>query len=185
MDERDPVLRVECAEPGGTVVRAVRPALLTRETLFEYYEKSKEFDVLFNDLVPNDPVTFAEIFLGQDGSGRLFAKGLIWEVDDVGIIYVTNITTHSALAHFTFWDRRIRGREDLLKQMLKFGFERYGFQRIEVRVGLYAKPILYLMERIGFTKEGRLRKATRYNGEWFDANLYSILREEILNGIRG
>ena len=105
MDKREPILRIECRERGGPVVRDVRPALLDRDTLQGYYEKIKKFDVVFNDLVPNDPIEFAGIFLGQTNGGPVWAKGLIWEVDDVGILYLTEITDTQALAHFTFWDK--------------------------------------------------------------------------------
>ena len=157
----------------------MRPASLDRDTLQDYYEKIKEFDVVFNHLVPNDPLKFAEIFLGQEQNGEIYAKGLIWEVYDVGILYLTEITQTQALAHFTFWDKRLRGRLDLIREMIKFCFDRYGFERIETRVALYAKPILPVVEKIGFKKEGRLRHTSPYKGKWFDTNIYSILKREL------
>lgn len=152
---------------------------MTREVLEEYYNRIKEFDVVFNDLVPNNGADFASIFIGQEQNGELYAKGLIWEVDDVGILYLTEITKTQALAHFTFWDRRIRGRLDLIREMIRHCFERYGFERIETRVALYAKPILPVVEKIGFIKEGRLRHTSPYKGKWFDTNIYSILKGEL------
>lgn len=157
----------------------MRPAVLTPETLHDYYEKIKQFDVVFNEHVPNDPIEFASIFLGQDKTGEVFAKGLIWEVDDVGILYLTEICETQALAHFTFWDRKLRGRLNLIREMIKYCFARYGFERIETRVALYAKPILPVVEKIGFKKEGRLRHTSPYKGKWFDTNIYSILKGEL------
>lgn len=185
MESGRTILSVECSEPEGPIVRDVKQVSLTKEKLYEYYEKISQFNVVFNDLVPNDPVTFASIFLGQEADGTFFAKGLIWEVDDVGIIYITDLDSSSCLAHFTFWDKRLRGREKLIRESLKYGFERYGFERIEVRVPLYSKPVLNMIERVGLTKEGRLRNATRFDGQWFDVNIYSVLREELLNGSAG
>lgn len=172
---------MRCDEPKGSVVRTVSLVRLTTERLAYYYEKIKPFDVVFNDEVPNDPVTFAQIFVSQGTDGQLVSNGLVWEVDDVGIIQATHITESSTLVHFTFWDRRLRGREELLKEMIRYAFKKYGFQRIETRVALYARPMLVAVERIGFVKEGRLRKCVKYKGEWFDANIYSILRGEALD----
>jgi RimJ/RimL family protein N-acetyltransferase len=140
----------------------------------------REFDVLFNDEVRQDLDSFIGIFLSGDGGNGVQANGLIWEVDDVGIIFITHITTASAQAHFSFWDRRIKGRESLIRQMLKWGFERFGFHRITCEVPLYAAAWLSRsVEKVGFKKEGRMREAVRYKGQWFDVNLYSILSHEV------
>jgi RimJ/RimL family protein N-acetyltransferase len=180
MDERDYVLTMRCVEFKSEVVRHVSPVALTYEKLRYFYDKLKEFEVLFSDELPNDFISFAGRFLHEGRDGLLVANGLIWEVDDVGIVFMTGITDYSAVVHFTFWDRKFKGREDLLREMLRYGMERFGFERFETRIGLYAKGALYAVERIGFVKEGRLRKVTRYKGEWFDANIYSVLREEVL-----
>lgn len=177
------MLSVVCTEPEGTVIRHVRPVALTRDKLVDYYERLKEFDIAFNDHVPNSPGGFASIFLSVNEDMTVSANGLLFEVDDVGILYLTHITPgYCGTAHFAFWDRRLRGREELCLAMLRFGFETYGFQRIETRVAMYAVPMLGAVERIGFTKEGRAREAVLKDGDWYDVNLYSILRREVLNG---
>lgn len=88
------------------------------------------------------------------------------------------------MAHFAFWDRRFRGREELVLKMLEYVFEKYGFHRVETRVALYANPVMAAVERIGFVKEGRAREAVLKDGEWYDTNLYAILRREVLNGAK-
>ena len=183
MDFGSPALVVECNEPEGTFDRTVTPVAISLQKLRYYYEKLKEFDVVFNDHVPNTPGGFASIFVSIDEDFKVTANGLLWEVDDVGILYLTHIVPGlSATAHFSFWDRRLRGREKLIYEMIKLAFEHYGFQRIETRVALYANPVLGAVERIGFVKEGRARKAVKRNGEWYDVNLYAMIKEEVLNG---
>ena len=180
MDERDPILSVKCSEPEGEVVRVVRPAPISLESLRHYYEKLKKFDVVFNDHVQNTPEGFASIFISWDEDGNITPNGLLWTVDDVGILYITNLRPgYSAQAHFSFWDRRIRGREELIRKMIAYCFDRYEFHRIETRVALYATGIMGAVERIGFKKEGRARESVRFNGDWFDVNLYSILEGEV------
>jgi RimJ/RimL family protein N-acetyltransferase len=179
MDFGKPVVTVRCNEPEGTFDRAVTPVALSTEKLRYYYDKLKEFDVVFNDHVPNTPGGFASIFVTVSEDLTVSANGLLWEVDDVGILYLTHIIPGlSALAHFSFWDRRLRGREELVRRMIQYCFLKYRFQRIETRVALYANPVLAAVERIGFVKEGRARKAVRRGGDWYDVNLYAMLREE-------
>jgi RimJ/RimL family protein N-acetyltransferase len=180
MDFGTPVLTVECDEPEGTFVRSVRPVQLNMERLKFYYDQLKQFDVVFNDFIENDLESFINIFLSDDGHDGIVSNGLIWEVDSVGIIYITDIRPSSAVAHFSFWDRRLKGRENLIRAMLRWGFDQFGFHRIEARVGLYAAPwVSRAIERVGFKKEGRLREAVQYKGEWFDMNVYSILEHEV------
>lgn len=180
MDRGSPVLTVECKEPGGPVVRHLRPARLSTERLRHYWDKLSQFDVLFNDEVHGDVRLFIEQFLAGDGENGVQAKGIIWEVDDVGILYLAELTTTSAQAHFTFWDRRIRGREAVIRAAIKYAFDNYGLHRITCLIPLYAARWLSkTVEKVGFKKEGRAREVARYKGQWFDAIMYSILSHEV------
>ena len=175
----DPILRVECNEPGGLVVRRITLAPLTLGKLEEYWEKLSKFPTLFNNHI-TDFNDFVGAFLSMDSNG-IRARGLIWEVDDVGLIFMTDIyPVFQASGHFTFWDRRFRGREKLIREMIKYAFKEFGFRRIVAEVPLYTQPTLKAVERVGFVKEGRYRKYVFYQGEWWDVNFYSILKEEVL-----
>lgn len=177
------ILAVECDEPDGKIVRHVRKVPLTLERFRKYHEKLTQFDTLFNDYIGDSFEAFVRCFVGQDASGELHAKGLLWEVDDVGILYLTDIAPGAeAQAHFTFWDQRFRGREKLLREMCKYVIENFHFHRLFAEVPLYARPTLELVERIGFKKEGRMRDAVKYKGDWFDVNLYSLLEQEVRDG---
>jgi len=50
--------------------------------------------------------------------------------------------------------------------------------RIQAVTNVGNKPSQRVLERAGFTKEGTLRKVGHVGGEWTDAYIYSILREE-------
>ena len=178
------IMTVECKEPEGTFMREVRFAPLTAERLHQLWIRLSQFPMLFNRHIV-DEADFITTFVSEDSSGNLRSNGLIWEVDDVGIIYLTEIyPAYQATGHYTFWDGRFKGREELIQEMLKYAFKSYGFQRIIAEIGMFAQPALKAVERIGFTKEGRLREAAWYQGEWWDVALYSILkRESVGNGI--
>lgn len=180
MDNGNSIFNVICREPDGEVVRTVSPARLTIERLHFYYDKLREFPTLFNSWVTSEE-EFYNSFLGHGPDGELVAKGLIWEVDDVGLFFLTElIPGQDGLGHFTFWDRRTRGREELLREMIRFVFQFLKLHRITVEIPLYTAPWLpRFVEKVGFVKEGRKREAALYEGQWFDVNIYSILSGEI------
>ena len=172
------VLTIDCPEPEGLVTRTVSFTPLTIDKLREFWDKSSKFPTLFNQRVSSLEV-FLSSFISEGKDGKPKANGLIWEVDDVGILYLTDIyPVFQATGHFTFWDGRFRGRELLILKMLEYVFEEYGFHRIMTEVPFYTQPTMGAVERIGFVREGRLRKATRYRDEWWDVAIYSMLREE-------
>ena len=143
------------------------------------WNKLKDFDVLFNDFVRGDFKAFVNHFIVQI-DGQPAPAGLIWDVDDVGIILANNIVPfESCEVHFVFWDGRFRGREELMRKMLEYGFETYKFRRMRTEVPLYAAKTKKSVERIGFIQEGRLRKAALWKGEWFDVDVFSILPEDL------
>jgi hypothetical protein len=155
--------------------------VLTFETLKGYYDKLKEFKTVFNSYIANNLDDFITLFVSGNGKDDIRATGLIWEVDDVGILYLTNIAVgHDALAHFNFWDRRLRGRENLLRGMTRYVMDEFDLHRVTVEVGLFAAPWLpAAVERTGFKKEGRKREALKYEGKWFDSIIYSMLKSEV------
>ncbi len=172
------IMKVECPEPEGTVVRTVSFVPLSVEKLRELWDKLSQFPTLFGQRM-NTQEDFITSFISEDSNGKPQANGLIWEVDDVGILYLTDIyPVFQATGHFTFWDGRFKGRELLILKMLEHVFEEYGFQRITTEVPFYTQPTMGAVERIGFVREGRLRKATWYKDEWWDVAAYSMLRDE-------
>lgn len=180
MDRGESVLEFECIERDGPIVRTVKPARLSVERLRTLWENLKEFDVLFNDFVRGDVQAFVDHFIRIDAAGEPHSRGLIWDVDDVGIFFLNNIRPHdSAQAHFVFWDRIYRGREELCREMARYVFDKYKFRRIYVEWPLYANFSIQFMERIGFVNEGRKRDAILYKGEWFDVMIFSLLPEDL------
>lgn len=148
------------------------------------WDKLKGFDTLFNDFVKDDYAAFVNHFVMQV-NGEPVPTGLLWDVDDVGIFLLHDIIPHqSATAHFVFWDKRFRGREELCVGMLNYAFESYKFQRIQVEVPLYAYHTLDAVENIGFVLEGRQRRAVLYHDKWFDINLYSVLPKDLDTKVR-
>jgi RimJ/RimL family protein N-acetyltransferase len=59
-----------------------------------------------------------------------------------------------------------------------YGFERLGLHRISLEVYAFNPRARRAYEKAGFRAEGVLRESLRYNGEWIDATVMSILAPE-------
>ena len=59
-----------------------------------------------------------------------------------------------------------------------YGFEHLGLHRISLEVYAFNPRARRAYEKVGFRAEGVLRESLRYNGEWHDATLMSILAPE-------
>ncbi|MBN1440908.1 MAG: GNAT family N-acetyltransferase [Anaerolineales bacterium] len=67
---------------------------------------------------------------------------------------------------------------DILRTLLRFGFETLNLNRIQLRVMEYNRRAIRLYEKSGFVREGSMREAHFYRGRYWDMHLYSILRRE-------
>lgn len=178
----EPILTAVCAEPHGEVIRNVYPLQLSVDNLKIFWEKMRGFRHIFDKDVNGDFKKFCELFL-YPGPNGVCSNGLFWIIDDwVGIFYMTRIRVgQDAEVHYTFFDRRHRGRVELAKEMVKYAFRKYNFRRLSVEVPLYAtKHAFEFISSCGFRKEGRRRKAVWHNDDWFDVAEFGILKEEAL-----
>ena len=174
------IVTVECTEEGQKVLRNVNFSSLTLGKLKAIYDRIQDFDVLFNVYVKGDMDAFIRAFLSLKANGEPQLNGLVWEVDDVGIVFLCDIEPgFEATVHFCFWDRRFLGREKLMTALLKHFITTFGLHRVVAEVPRYATFYRKAVERLGFEREGCKRQAVRYKGEWFDLLLYGILESEV------
>jgi RimJ/RimL family protein N-acetyltransferase len=177
-----PLIQVVCNEPEGNVVRNVYPMLWTPENIEKLTSKVLEFPTLYGREIKS-PADITEMFLNPSPSG-ITAKGLFFVVDDfVGLFYITDFAYNftDAIAHYTFFDRRHRGRIPLVRAMMKYVFETYQFNRLSVEVPLFTSPhTRHFIGECGFTLEGKKRKSIRFKDDIFDILLFGILKSEVL-----
>jgi RimJ/RimL family protein N-acetyltransferase len=177
----DVVVREVCHEPDGDMEHEVRKLILTPVNLKRFWDQARQFRTLFSEEIRGDFHKFLEVFL-RDGPEGVECNGLFWVVDDfLGIMYMRNIIPGvDAVGEFSFFDRRTKGREPLVRAMLKYVFDKFQFNRISLEVGLFANPAtMSFVESVGFKREGRKRRAIQFDGKWFDVLLYGMLREEL------
>lgn len=177
------VLTVTCSEPEGEVVHEVWPFTFTREHTKKLYEKASQFPVLFGRPLKSSE-DFLSYFITQNLSGDAEPMGLLWIIDDFrGMFYMNEISDTEATVHYSFFDRRHKGREVLVREMLKYVFSRYGFVRLNVLVPAYAGiRVRIFVEKCGFRIEGKKRRASWWKDQWFDTYMYGVLPEDLENG---
>lgn len=183
----DVVFEVECDEPEGKIIRRVRPLIFTTDNILKFWEKAKAFPSLYGRQILDDPQSFINIFMRTGPDGQFTLNGLLWVIDDfAGVFYLSDIeydreTPVDALVHYTFFDRRHKGRIPLCRAMLKYVFETFKFRRLSINIPNYSKEqARHFAVDVGFHYEGKKLKAAFYKDDWFDVNLYGILREGVL-----
>lgn len=179
----NPVVSVVCPEKAGPIERHVYPMTLDRDSLLKFWMNARKFPTLFSKEINDDFQKFCSLFLEEVTPGKIESKGLLWRVDDfVGVFYLTNIDFNNAdaLAHFTFFDGRIKGRVDLARAMLKYAMKKYEFRRISAELPMFALPSAHkFIEWTGFKVEGTKRLSSYYKNRWYDTVQYGVLNTEV------
>lgn len=117
-------------------------------------------------------------------------KSLVWSVihkPDGRVIGNAGLYQHhpvnrsaslGAVIHKDYWGRGIV--VEALRQLIDFGFHSLNLVRIEASFETGNLASLRVVEKLGMTYEGTLRKNVVIKGEHRDSRVYSILREEYL-----
>lgn len=178
------ILSVECEEHAGSVTRNVYPMALTLQNLKTFWELSKPFKTLFNRDIKENFEEFCKLFIAVDGDGNYTSNGLFWVVDDfIGVFYITDISPGlDAKCHFTFFDKKLQGRSDLFRELIRYVFAKYKFRRLTAEVPMYLNRRLreFLEKEVGLKREGFKRQAAFYNNDYFGVAILGILPEDIM-----
>ena len=67
---------------------------------------------------------------------------------------------------------------EALEEMLRFGFEEYGLNRIVAKVMKDNVGSVKVLQKLGFVQEGILRENLYKNGQFHDVMLFSVLKSE-------
>ena len=183
-EKEKPVVSVLCKEgrdKEGVIIRHVYPLIFTEENLVKLWDKISQFPIIFGKQLKSIKDFNRYFFTMRDKNP--WPTGLFWVIDDfIGVFYLTEIFTHEADAHFTFFDKRLEGREELTRQMIIHLLKEFPtLNRINVSIPCYANDKVFkFVSRVGFTSEGRKRKNTWWKEKWFDSVQFGILRSEIL-----
>lgn len=84
-----------------------------------------------------------------------------------------------AIAHLTFFDKRLRGRERAVRSLLKTLMQELDLQIVHSYTPTTHRASLAWIQRLGFEHEGVIRKQLRRNGVLLDNSVWCITREQI------
>lgn len=142
----------------------------------ELWDKLSSINGLFDDFERGR----SDIFLN-----KLQSRDTLWleRTDGNGILYLTNIIPNlSATGHVVYWDKKLRGREEFTMDVLRYLMNQIPLVKVNLYLPDYARAARAFASRIGFKKEGTIRRWSRSNGRLFDISIYGITQEEAFNG---
>ncbi|MBT1248505.1 MULTISPECIES: GNAT family protein [unclassified Thermosipho (in: thermotogales)] len=103
--------------------------------------------------------------------------------ESIPIGFVTfNVRYFNRNAYITYYvksDMRGKGHgKVILKKAIDYAFDEMNLNRLTAEVYEYNEISIYLLEELGFVKEGVLRKAKYSQGRYFDIYVYGLLKDE-------
>lgn len=175
------LLRAECRD--GVCVATLLKEFgkdypeMTYEKIAQLWQESSKHEVLFSDYTKGKLVPFLAVLMDPRGVWVELAND---SGDVIGVAYMTDVVLRfDALIHVAFWDGHASGREPLVWDLMRWGFERYALRRMSAMVPPYQSGLIRFVKRVGFQKEGEKREGVIHKGSWLPLLMYGILREEL------
>jgi ribosomal-protein-serine acetyltransferase len=116
--------------------------------------------------------------LGSDYNFAILSDGQV-----VGTIGLYTSRLNRPIGEVGYWLRTdATGRGYVTEAghaVVRFGFEDLAVIRLELRAGVRNVPSQRVAERLGFRREGKLRKGCPHPDGGYDCYLYGLLREDL------
>jgi hypothetical protein len=84
-----------------------------------------------------------------------------------------------AVLHLVMFDRRLRGREGIFREIMEYFFKHLQLKRMTAMIADDCLTARKLVQRLGFKEEGCMKKSILREGLLHDTYIYGILREEM------
>jgi ribosomal-protein-serine acetyltransferase len=114
--------------------------------------------------------------------GSDFGYAIFFNENITGRIGIYNINRQHMIGEIGYWLAEAMQGKGIIakccKTLIDHGFNELGLNRIELKCGLENTKSRAIPEKLGFTREGILRKAELLNGQFIDLYLFSMLKEE-------
>ncbi len=157
--------------------------LKEREIETLYRPTEKEIETWYQGLKGykyglEDPETL-EIFKVQIKGGAVLKR-------DYGIYYLTNIhdPVGNAYGHCYFWDKRVKGRDQDIKEIIEKGMEMLSLHRITALIPVANGITSKWLERVGFEIEGYMKAYMIYRKQLFDMYIFAYYSEQFKNHLK-
>ena len=139
--------------------------------------------------------SWARMPLGRSAVKRLFEERELSTTDDsfaifvrgqeepVGVISLMNVSGANESAELSVIvgrpdDRHQGYGAEAIERIVRYAFEDLGLNRVGLSVFEFNEPAIATYRRLGFTPEGRLRRAVKRADGFYDAILMGVLRDE-------
>ena len=112
-----------------------------------------------------------------------FAIHLRGKDEPIGVVSLMNISEANASAELSIIVGRPEDRHhgygaEAIAVLLDYAFEDRGLNRVGLSVFEFNEDAIAAYGKLGFSEEGRLRRALKRDGAFHDAILMSVLKEE-------
>ena len=180
------ILRMGLDEPEGHTEYSIRllqqfgsvDPYLTPNKIQELWMEYSQHETLFSDYTLGKVDPFLDVLLSPQA---IIAEVFSMRTESpVGILMMTSIIPrYDAMAHFTFWDSRGKGREPLIWAMMWLWVQEFKLHRLSVEVPGHQSGVIRMIKRLGFTHEGIKREGNLHKGSWIDLELFGMTVDEI------
>ena len=127
--------------------------------------------------------TFTEEAAREWEAGRGYNFAVFSEGDVIGTLGLHTPMVGRQIGEIGYWlrtDRTGRGyATEAGRAIVTFGFETVGLLRLELRAGVENRSSQRVAERLGFRKEGTLRRGCPHPDGGYDCYIYGLLREDV------
>ncbi len=129
----------------------------------------------------DDSRAFLEMVERQHAEQNGLHCGITFEDQLVGLIGL-RFTSGDFVANIGYWlSAQATGRglmTQSTKCLCRYGFDQLGLERLEIRAATENKRSWSIPERLGFTREGVLRRVEKIADRYLDHYLYSLIRTD-------
>jgi RimJ/RimL family protein N-acetyltransferase len=148
---------------------------LTGDEVESLWKKLCQDEMSFDDRTKNR----VDYFLASLFNGTQYLK-----LGTIGLAALVNpVPGADVNVHVTFWDKsQPQVALTLIREALEYVFKEFALMRCTTCVGEYNQDALRLTKLLGFKEEGKMRKGSLFNGQFYDTVLLGLLREDFLEG---
>ena len=171
-DTSDVLFSAVCKEGDERVERAARPMILTGDDVVRLWFKLSKFPILFASPQESNFKNFTRMLNDE--------YSILIEFPDVGMALITDIVPGTeARFHISFWDSRLKGREPLVRELVRWVIETLNVRRVSAPIRADARAMRAFMQRTGLYLEGILKNWIQKDHKFFDLHLYGIVDHEV------
>lgn len=156
---------------------------LTPDKIQELWIEFSKHDTLFSDYTRGKVEPFLDVLFHPGAAiAEIYnlSKGAPY-----GVMMLTRVIVgFDALAHFTVWDSRAKGKELLFLQMMRYWMGEFNLHRLSAEVPGHMTGVIRFARRLGFVEEGIRREGNLHKGAWMDMTMFGILRSEVEQKIK-